>query len=120
MNKNMKIGLIVGGVILAALVIVHLVAMSTGWEACRTGMTEHRMMGPWMMKGLGGWSMMGIIRLVVIGLIVWLVVSLVRSNQATSSSHTWGEAKALEILKTRYARGEIDKAEYEEKLKDLQ
>ena len=85
MNKNMKIGLIVGGVILAALVIVHLVAMSTGWEACRTGMTEHRMMGPWMMKGLGGWSMIGIIRLVVIGLIVWLVVSLVRSNQATNT-----------------------------------
>ncbi len=121
MDKNLKIGLIVGGVILAALVIIPLVAaMSTGWEACRTEMFEHGMTGPWMMTGLGGWSMMGIIWLVVIGLIVWLVVSLARSNHATSSSHTGGDVRALEILKTRYARGEIDKTEYEEKLKDLQ
>ncbi len=120
MNKNVKIGLIVGGVILAALVIIPLVAMSTGWEACQAEMAEHGMMGPWMMTGLGGWSMMGIIWLVIIGLIVWLVVSLVRSNQTTSSNHTWGDVKALEILKTRYAHGEIDKTEYEEKLKDLQ
>jgi len=121
MDKNVKIGLVVGGIILAILVIVPLAAaMFTGWEACSTEMFEHGMMGPWMMTGLGGWSMMGIIWLVIIGLIVWLVVSLARSNHATSSSHTGGDVKALEILKTRYASGEIDKKEYDEKLKDLQ
>lgn len=122
MDKNMKIGLIVGGVILAALVIIPLVVgMSTGWEACRTEMFEHGMMGPWMMTGLGGWSMMGIIWLVIIGLIIWLVVSLVRSSgHAATPSHTGGDVKALEILKTRYARGDIERTEYEEKLKDLQ
>ena len=121
MGRNLKIGLIVGGVILAALVIVPLVAgMSTGWEACRAEMFEHGMMGPWMMTGLGGWSMMGIIWLGIVGLIVWLVVSLTRSSHPISSTHGGGDIKVLEILKTRYARGEINKAEYEEKLKDLQ
>jgi len=120
MDNKLKIGLIVGGIILAALVIVPLVVgMSTGWEACRTEMLEHGMMGPWMMTGLGGWSMMGLFWLVVVGLIVWLVVSLVRGNHATTSSRTDGDVRALEILKTRYARGEIDKTEYTEKLKDL-
>ena len=121
MDRNLKIGLIIGGVILAAFIIVPLVAgMSTGWEVCRAEMLEHGMMGPWMMTGLGGWSMMGIIWLVIVGLIVWLVVSLVRGSQTVSPSHGGGDVKVLEILKTRYVRGEINKAEYEEKLKDLQ
>ena len=61
---------------------------------------------------------MGIIWVVVIGLIVWLVVYLARGSGSTSS--TSGDLKAIDILKNRYARGEIDKKEYEEKLKDLQ
>lgn len=54
------------------------------------------------------------------GLIIWGIVALVRgvawpintgvSSQATSS---------LEILKRRYARGEISKQEFEERKKDL-
>jgi len=120
MDKSLKTGLIVGGVILAALVIIPLIiGMSNGWEVCRAEMFEHGMMGPWMMTGLGGWSIMGIIWLVIVGLIVWLVVSLVRGSHLISSSHGGGDVKVLEILKARYARGEIDKAEYEEKLKDL-
>ena len=63
---------------------------------------------------------MGIWGLVIIGLIVWLVVYLARKNGATNMSSTAGDIKAIDILKNRYARGEIDKKEYAEKLKDLQ
>ena len=55
----------------------------------------------------------------MIGLIVWLVVYLVPNSGTTTTSSTGGDLKAIDILKTRYARGEIDKKEYEEKLKDL-
>ena len=60
--------------------------------------------------------MMGIIWLVATGLIVWLIVSLVRGarNQVDASS-----VSALEILKKRYAQGDISKEEFEEKQKDL-
>ncbi|MFC1935036.1 SHOCT domain-containing protein [Chloroflexota bacterium] len=60
---------------------------------------------------------MGILGLVVIGLIVWLVVYLARGSGSTSSTSV--DLKAIDILKNRYARGEIDKKEYEEKLKDI-
>jgi len=46
-------------------------------------------------------------------LIRWLVISTGVGGRARS------EESALEILKRRYARGEINKQEYEEKKKDL-
>ncbi len=119
MTKSIKITLVIGAVLIASLIIIPLAfGLSTGWEICQYEMEEHGMMGPWMITGFGGWWTMGIIWLVVIGLIVWLVVYLARGSGTTSS--TGGDVKALDILKTRYARGEIDKKEYEEKLKDLQ
>jgi putative membrane protein len=54
-------------------------------------------------------------------LIVWAILSLSRggslSGYADSSSRR--ADSALEILKRRYARGEVSRAEYEEKKKDL-
>jgi putative membrane protein len=51
----------------------------------------------------------------VIFLIRWLVVSSRSGGQAP----THGGDTALDILRKRYARGEIDKQEFEEKKKDL-
>jgi len=53
---------------------------------------------------------------VIVGLVFlirWLVISTGVGGRARP------EESALEILKRRYARGEIDKQEYEEKKKDL-
>lgn len=68
------------------------------------------------MMGFGyGWSILGLFFwfLVTAG-VVLLVKWLWGQERPISTSET-----ALEILKKRYARGEISKEEFEEKKKDL-
>ena len=65
-------------------------------------------MGIWMLFGVVFWI------LVIVGivlLVVWVVQKAVRGEGT--------EGSALEILKKRYARGEISKEEFEEKKRDL-
>jgi len=62
-----------------------------------------------------GWGW--IIGLVVLVLVVLLIVRSVGPTNADKSTEE-GES-ALDVLKKRYARGEIDKEEFEEKKKDL-
>ena len=64
-----------------------------------------------MMSWLGGGIMMILFWAAVIYFIVWLV----RNNKTNGVDNK----KALDILKERYAKGEIDKKEFEEKKKDL-
>lgn len=79
-------------------------------------------MGPGMM----GWGNMGwfggifmvIFWVLLIVLIVLLIRWLLSSGHAGNRDHVGGES-ALEILKKRYARGEIDKEEFEAKKRDL-
>lgn len=66
-----------------------------------------------MMGWYGGGIVMLVFWILFIGLIVWVV-------RETSSRHTHrSSSAALDILKERYARGEISKEEFEEKKKDL-
>ena len=70
-----------------------------------------------MTCGLGGWGMMIFWILIVIGLIFlvrWLV-GQGRTGGGTSEK----QESALDVLKKRYAKGEIDKDEFEQKKKDL-
>ncbi|MDO8580337.1 MAG: SHOCT domain-containing protein [Candidatus Omnitrophota bacterium] len=70
-----------------------------------------------------GWIFM----IVFWGLIIWLVVALIRGSIGRNhqcghghSDDTHGKGNSpLDILKERYARGEIDKKEFEERKKDL-
>ena len=81
-------------------------------------------MGPGMMGGWGGGWFGGIFMmifwiLILVGLVFlikWLVQSTNRGKLEAGGSA--GE-RALDILKERYARGEIDKAEFEAKKEDL-
>jgi putative membrane protein len=80
------------------------------------------MMGPWFgwgFGGAGGWLMFaGMI--IFWGLIIWGIVALVRWTGRSSGCHdqVYSES-AVELLKKRYARGEIGKEEFEEKKKGL-
>lgn len=72
-----------------------------------------------MMDGFGhGWGMGWgwFVILAIIVLIVWLIVNALNKKNNRS---TPADKSALDILKDRYARAEIDKQEFEEKKKEL-
>lgn len=70
-----------------------------------------------MMWGFGWWGMTFFWILVIVG-IVFLIKWLVEQGRTSRKPFEGGEG-ALDILKKRYARGEIDKEEFEQKKKDL-
>lgn len=76
----------------------------------------------WGYDGFGyGGGAMGIGMLLFWGLVIVLVVALARGLGSRSGDNgpRLREKTALDILSERYARGEIDKGEYEEKRRDL-
>ena len=77
------------------------------------------MMGPWMMGGFGIFSaLFGLLFLVlVVGGVTWLVVALARGSGSGVSSPR-GDAP-LDILKRRYAGGEITKEQYDAMKREL-
>lgn len=70
----------------------------------------------WYGPGYGMWGGGFIFMLFFWILIIILIVSLVRSSKKGESPM---DKTPLQILQERYAKGEIDKKEYEEKKKDL-
>lgn len=79
---------------------------------------------------MSGGILMIITWLIVIAMFVILVVWITRHSQQLQQSQPTQTGQGnlstevmrddpLEILKIRYARGEIDRAEYEEKVNDL-
>jgi putative membrane protein len=80
-------------------------------------------MGPGMMGGWGmGWIGMIFMLVFWVLVIVGLVFLIKWLIQTTSSGKTDGlkGPKAIDILKERYARGEISKEEFENMKQDLQ
>lgn len=76
----------------------------------------------WGDMGYGwGWGMgFHMISMVLFWVLVILgIVVLVRWTGGTSTHAKPGSKSAIEILDERYARGEIGKAEFEEKRRDL-
>jgi putative membrane protein len=108
MNKDFKHALIIGGVFVAFIIIVSSVwggFWGDGWG---------------MMGGFGWGGLMGLGMVVFWGLVIWGIVLLVRGlTSAGGGESSRQDTSALEIIKRRYAKGEINKEEYEEKKKDL-
>ena len=64
-----------------------------------------------MWNGMGGWMFLWWILIIVV--IIGAVTFFVRQGNANR------EKSALDILKERYARGELSKQEFEEKKRDI-
>jgi putative membrane protein len=73
---------------------------------------------------MGGFG--SIFMLLFWGLVIWGIISVARMGfgGGHGCGHSHGdsaqEKSPLDVLKERYAKGEIDKKEFEEKKKDLQ
>lgn len=75
------------------------------------------MMGGYGMGLFGGILMIVFWILIIVGL-VFLIKWLIQSTGRDKTTGSGGN-RSLEILKERYARGEIDREEFETKKKDL-
>jgi putative membrane protein len=105
----------------AALFLLSVFSVSESHAQWRGNSDWH--MGPGMMNGWGmGWFggifMIIFWVLIIVGLI-FLIKWLVQNANSKSQSSSSSPSRALDILKERYARGEIDKQEFEEKKRDL-
>ncbi len=115
MNRNQNTVLIIGGVIVAVLVFL-IFGFLLVWGFWGSG---YGMMGPGMMGGYGSMFLVPIFIIVILGLVIWAVVTAAqKSNNIDNVSDNKAETP-LDILKRRYAQGEIDKEEYETKKRDL-
>ncbi len=83
------------------------------------GMPNGMMDGYGYGMGYGIWGILGLIFwiLVIIGLV--LLIKYLWEGGGIGSGAKKEQESALEILKRRYARGDISKEEFEEKKKDL-
>ncbi|MCJ7807793.1 MAG: SHOCT domain-containing protein [Dehalococcoidia bacterium] len=117
MNRNTKAALIIGAVILALLIAMPMIwGGPMGWSDGSWHMT-----GPWMM-GSGGWGwFMPLFMLIFLGLIIWAIVAVVRGVGQFGGSYNGRNRAdpALEVLKARYAKGEISQEEFEQIRKNL-
>ncbi len=110
MNQTTKTVLTVGGIVVAVLVGLPLIwGGFGGWSGAGWGM-----MGGGVGMGVGG-----LVMVLFWGLIIWAVVAAVQGTSRSAGAVDGGRDSALEILKQRYARGEIGKEEYEAKRHDL-
>jgi putative membrane protein len=115
MNRNQNPALIIGGVILAILILLVLGFLLL-WGFRGTG---YGMMGPGMMGGYGSMFLLPIFIIVILGLVIWAAVTATQKSSGKPDITGYKAETPLDILKRRYAQGEIDKEEYETKKRDL-
>ncbi|MGE5758674.1 MAG: SHOCT domain-containing protein [Sideroxydans sp.] len=67
-----------------------------------------------------GWAGMGLGMLLFWGVLIAVMVLLFRSSSGSSGTGRSSEKSALDLLKERYARGEIEREEFLQKKRDLE
>ena len=115
MNRTISTLLSIGvSAVLITVGVLFLYNCSTEvWpENGRWFMGHHPMMG-------GGMGIAMILFWIVLIFVLVMLISGAFSGRLETKSNDNNTPNALEIIKARYASGEIDKAEYKDKLKDL-
>ena len=64
-------------------------------------------------------GMGGLFMIVFWGLIIWAIVGAAQGSSRSGGPGDGGHDNAMEVLKRRYARGEVSREEYEEKKRDM-
>jgi len=103
-----------------ALIVSFLVLFSRNYAMAQSGGCSGWNMGPGMMGGWGtGWFGMIFMMIFWVLIIVGLVFLIKWLIQNTSGKKSKSGNRALDILQERYARGQIDRTEFEAMKKDL-
>lgn len=90
------------------------IALANGNDGGHIGGWGHMMTFWW------GGALMWILFLVVIVVVVYFVLQSTRSRNYNGSFRETARETSIDILKRRYARGEISKEEFEQMKKDLE
>ncbi len=120
MSKTARNVLVAIGIVLLLLIVAGAVAF---YFVSRSFVTGYRYLGPGMMRGFGFFPFGGGLLALVVGVlivvgIVWLIAALVRGPELPARNLPVNEAP-LDILKRRYAKGEITKEQFEEMRRDI-
>lgn len=109
------------GLLLGLTVLFGVSPVWAQWGRGYDGWSPGMMMGGW---GFGGGIFMIVFWiLIIVGLVVlirWLVVSSRSGHGMPGLGGQPGANRALDILKERFARGEINKDEFEERKRTLE
>jgi putative membrane protein len=68
---------------------------------------------------MGGMWLFWLLGLLLLAALVWVIVRTASNAQGSSRAASREDDSPETILKRRYARGEIDRDEYERRLEDL-
>jgi len=100
----------------AAAAAVWLAPVSAAFAQPGSGPWDHTM----PMMGWGGWWMGPVMMILVITLVVLAIIGLWRLLSGGGSSRSAPASdRALDLLRERFARGEIDDVEYQSRKKAL-
>jgi putative membrane protein len=117
-TRNLLITL--GVLLVAALGLPVVIALMMGTDFTAPGQTgQVPPFGPWMMHGYGwmGGLGMGLGMLLFWGIVIVGLYLLIHST--TGASASLHQSTPLEVLKRRYAAGEITREQYQQMRKDL-
>ncbi len=103
------------GIIILVILVLGLLGGGMMW----TGMMGYGGYGGFVFSPLWGIVMI-VFWLLVVGGIVWLVVSLFQQGRPSGMGPTVTGDTALNILRERYAKGEITREQYEQMRHDLE